>query len=217
MNIFSYDSLLSRFLYLVADVVTLHFLWLICSLPIFTIGASTTALYYSAMKRIRTDEGYVARNFLKAFKANFRQSTIIWLILLVVGGVLYTDMRIGMAASGILGKMMIVSCSVLLIPFTLTLLYIFPVQAKFDNRIWDNFKNAFLMSFQNFQYSLLLIAIIATFLFLGIFFQPFIGLMLICGFGLCGYLTANIYVHIFRKYLPDELKEDAEISGMDRL
>lgn len=217
MNIFSYDSLLSRFLYLVADIVLLHVLWLLCSLPIVTIGASTTALYYSAMRRIRTNEGYITSNFFKAFKSNFRQSTIIWVIMVAVGLILFLDLRIGMAANGMIGKIMLISCSVLLIPYILVFLYIFPVQAKFDNPIRDNFKNAFLMSLQNFHLSLLLIAIVGTFVFLGLFYQPFMGLMIICGAGLVGYLTANIFVYIFRKYLPDELKHDAEISGMDRI
>ncbi len=217
MNIFSYDSILSRFLYLVADIVVLHVLWLLCSIPLVTIGASTTALYYSAMRRIRTNEGYVTGNFFKAFKSNFRQSTIMWIIMVLVGLVLFTDLRIGMAVSGPMGKLMLISCSVLLIPFILILLYIFPVQAKFDNTIRDNFKNAFLMSIQNFHLSLLLIIIIGSFVFLGLFYQPFMGLMLVCGAGLLGYLASNIFVHIFRKYLPDELKHDAEISGMDRI
>lgn len=84
MNLFSYDSAFSRFLYFVADVVTLHILWILYSLPLITIGASTTALYYSCMKRIRTGEGYVSQNFRKAFRQNFRQSTILWLGLAAV-------------------------------------------------------------------------------------------------------------------------------------
>ena len=49
MNLFSYDSPLSRFLYFIADIVTLHILWVIHSLPVITVGASTTALYYSSV------------------------------------------------------------------------------------------------------------------------------------------------------------------------
>jgi len=217
MNLFSFDSYFSRFLYLVADIVTLHFLWLVCSLPIVTIGASTTALYYSCMKRIRTNEGYAWKNFIRAFKANFRQSTVIWLILLFTGLLFFADLRIGMAAEGFIGKCMIVGCSVFLIPYILICLYIFPVQAKFENRIRDNLKNALLMSLQNFLYSLLLILVTGTFVFLGFFFQPVMGLMIICGSGLLGYLTAGIFVHIFRRYIPDELERDAEISGISDL
>lgn len=216
MNIFSFDSWLSRFLYFVADIVLLHILWIIFSLPIVTFGASTTAVYYSGMKRIRRDEGHVSTNFIKAFKSNFKQSTIIWLLIVLIGAIFFTDLRIGMAVGGVLGKVMIIGCSIFLIPFFCTALYIFPVQAKFENRIIDNLKNAFLMSFSNFVYTLLLFFILATFVLLSLTFAPFIGLMLICGFGIYIYLTSCIYVFIFRKYLPDELKEDLEATKIDR-
>lgn len=216
MNIFSFDSWLSRFLYFVADVMLLHILWIIFSLPIVTIGASTTAVYYSGMKRIRRDEGHVSTNFMKAFKSNFKQSTIIWLLILLVGAILFTDLRIGMAVSGVLGKAIIICCSIFLIPFFCTALYIFPVQAKFENRIIDNLKNAFLMSFSNFAYTLLLIFINATFILLTLTSAPFIGLMIICGLGVYVYITSCIFITIFRKYLPDELKEDLEATKIDQ-
>lgn len=97
MNLFSYDSPLSRFLYFIADIVTLHILWVIHSLPVITVGASTTALYYSCMKRIRTGEGYVTKNFRKSFKENFKQSTIIWLILVITGLLFSIDIRFSIA------------------------------------------------------------------------------------------------------------------------
>ena len=89
MNLFTHDSLLSRFFYLVGDIITLHFLWILCSLPIITIGASTTALYYSCMKRIRTKEGYPLKNFFSSFKINFKQSTLIWIGLMIIGFVFF--------------------------------------------------------------------------------------------------------------------------------
>lgn len=216
MNLFSFNSWLSRFLYLVADIVLFHVLWIIFSLPVVTIGASTTALYYCCMKRIRRDEGYITRNFLQAFKSNFKQSTLIWLLILLVGAILFTDLRIGMAAGGVMGRFMLISCSILLIPFLCTVLYIFPVQAKFENRIIDNLKNAFLMSLSNFLFTLLLVFIIATFVLLTLTFPPFIGLMMISGMGIYAYLTSGIYVYVFRKYIPDELEEDAQAAKIDQ-
>lgn len=216
MNLFSFNSWLSRFLYLVADIVLFHVLWIIFSLPVVTIGASTTALYYCCMKRIRRDEGYITRNFIQAFKSNFKQSTLIWLLILLAGTILFTDLRIGMAAGGAVGKFMLISCSILLIPFLCTVLYIFPVQAKFENRIIDNLKNAFLMSLSNFLFTLLLIFIIATFVLLTLTFPPFIGLMMISGIGIYAYLTSGIYVYVFRKYIPEELEEDAQATRIDQ-
>ena len=213
MNLFSFDSLFSRFLYLVADILTLHFLWLLYSLPVFTIGASTTALYYSCMKRIRTGEGYVSRNFRKSFRENFRQSSIIWLILLTAAILLFTDIRIAMAMNNTIGRMLLICCSILLIPFTLLCIYIFPVQAKFENRIFDNVKNALIMSIRHFPSSLLLLIIYGTFICLAFFFPPLAGLLICCGAGLIGYLTSGIFIAIFRKYIPKEFENDLETSG----
>ena len=213
MNLFSYDSLFSRFLYFVADIVTLHILWLIYSIPIVTIGASTTALYYSCMKRIRTGEGYVSKNFRRSFRENFRQSTIIWMILLITVTVFICDLRIGMALASTAGTLMLVSCSVFLIPLLLLCIYIFPVQAKFENPVFENIKNALIMSIRHFPCSLLLIAIYGTIIILLFSFPPLAGLLLCCGAGLIGYITSNIFVYIFRKYVPDELENDLEASG----
>ena len=163
MNFLSSDSWLGRFFNLVFDLVIMHFIWLVCSLPIFTIGASTTALYYTFMKRTRRDEGYIWKNYFSSFKSNFKQATIIWLIILAVGAILLTDLRIGMAATTSLGPVMVFTSSLLLVPFTLILLYIFPVQAKFENTVLANIKNAFLMSIANFGYTLLMLIILATF------------------------------------------------------
>lgn len=220
MNIFSTDSILGRFLNWAADIVILNFLWLICSIPIFTIGASTTALYSSLMIRQRRDEGYVHKNFFKAFKENFKQATIIWIILLVVGFILLSDFRIGLffnsGSGSIIGKIILVTSVIIIIPFVFLLIYIFPVQAKFHNSIKDNLKNALLMSIAHFGYTLLILFIFATFIILSIASKAFIGLEILCGASLFCYLTSNLYIMVFRKHLPDELNEDAAASGMDK-
>ena len=182
MNLFTHDSLLSRFFYLVGDIITLHLLWILCSLPIFTIGASTTALYYSCMKRIRTKEGYPLKNFFASFKMNFKQSTLIWLCLLVIGFLFFADFRIAMALGNTLGHLMLIACSCFFIP------YLFPL-------------------------TLLLVVIDTSFVLLFFSSVPFIGLALCCGVGLLGYLNSNLFVFIFRKYVPDEFEHDLEISG----
>ena len=88
---FKLDSAFVRFLNLIADIFILHVLWFIHSIPIITIGASTTALYYSMMKRIDNDRGSIFSNFRSSFKLNFKQSTILWLIEIVAIIVLVID------------------------------------------------------------------------------------------------------------------------------
>lgn len=222
MNVFSSNSLLGRFMNWVFNIVILNFLWIIFSLPIITIGASTTALYYALMKYIRRDEGYVYTNFIKSFKENFKQSTILLLITVVVGFVLWVDIRIGVffnsnTPDSPIGKILIVISMILIIIYSLICTYIFPVQAKFENKIKDNIKNALLMAIGHFGYTLLIFFFLGTFVFLTLTSKAFIGLEILCGVSLYGYITSNIFIVIFRKHLPDELEDDAKASGIDMI
>lgn len=220
MNIFSIDSHLGRFLYWTADIFVLNILWVICSLPIFTIGASTTALYYAMMKRQRRDEGYIHINFFNSFKSNFKQSTVIWLIMLFIGMVLYSDLCIGLYFNNTqgndIGKIFIISSIILFIPYLFILIYIFPVQAKFENTIKNNLKNALLMSIGHLGYTFLIILIIGSFIFLTLTSRAFIGVEILFGVSLLAFLTGNIFITIFRKHLPNELEEDLEAIGQSK-
>lgn len=205
---FSMEGPLWRALNLIADVMILHFLWLVCSLPLVTIGPATTALYYAIMKRIRTNEGQVYTNFIKSFKENFRQATILWLIVAAAAAVLWLDLNFCFTWGGAAGKIMLAGCSLLLVPCWMVLLYLFPVLAKFTGSLYDVFKNSLLMSVRHLPFTLLLTFLWAMVWLLLAIFPPFTGLMLVSGAGLMAWITSQIYIQIFRSYLPDELEED---------
>lgn len=95
-RLFDTDNIVWRFLGRVADLVILNFLFLLCSIPIVTIGASWTALYSVTLKAVKNEESYIAKGFLEGFKENFKQSTIAWLVILLVGTVLFVDIRFAM-------------------------------------------------------------------------------------------------------------------------
>ena len=91
MRFFSYESRFSQLLMKLSCSCLLNILWFICSLPIFTIGASTTALYYACLKVIRDEESHAWELFFRSFKENFKQATQLWLILLGAGLFLGAD------------------------------------------------------------------------------------------------------------------------------
>lgn len=205
---FSMEGPLWRALNLIADIVILHFLWLFTSLPLFTIGASTTALYYAMMKRIRTNEGQVTSNFFKSFKENFRQATVLWLIVVLVAAVLWVDLNFCTTWGGLAGNIMLAGCYMLLVPCCMTLLYLFPVLSKFTGSIFVTFKNALFMSIRHLPMTLLLVFLWATVWLMLAIFPPFTGLMMVSGAGLMAWVTAHVYIQVFRTYLPDEVEED---------
>ena len=81
---FKYDNKVFEVINVIVDLLVLGFFWIITSIPIFTMGASTTALYYTVNKSIRNKKGYAYREYWKAFKRNFKQATLCFLMWFVV-------------------------------------------------------------------------------------------------------------------------------------
>lgn len=79
------EHIIVRLLTRIFDFLLLNVLWVLCSIPVISLGASTTALYSVMLKIVENEEGYIIWDFLKAFKRNFRQSTTVWCILLGIG------------------------------------------------------------------------------------------------------------------------------------
>ena len=87
-NFFSTDGPLFEGMAYIINIIYVSVLWILFSIPIITIGASSTALYYTVTKVIRHGRSYIFREFWQSFKSNLRQSTAVWLIYLVMMGIL---------------------------------------------------------------------------------------------------------------------------------
>lgn len=85
MGIFNYNGKIYKFLEKFWNVVWISVLWIVCSIPIVTIGASSCAAYYSMVKSVRKNEDRATRDFFKSFKQNFVQATIMTVVYLIVG------------------------------------------------------------------------------------------------------------------------------------
>ena len=146
----STDNPIMNFLTIVCDIVILHFLWLLTSLPILTIGASTTALYYTTMKCIRNGQGGVVKLFFKSFRENFKQATGIGVLALLAGVLCAFDMWFAVSRNI---KSMLVIFTIMSLIYLFTVLYVFPLQAQFENTVKATIKNAFLMSIKTVSYT----------------------------------------------------------------
>ena len=96
-RIFDMDNKFFRFMSKVADLCILNIICVVCCIPVITAGASITAMYYVTLKMVRNEEAYILRSFFKSFKQNFKQATIINLIMLLIGVVLYVDLNVSKA------------------------------------------------------------------------------------------------------------------------
>ena len=93
-RLFSPDGSFMDFLTQVADVLLAGILWLVCSIPVVTIGPSIAAMFYVTLKMVRNEESYIVRGFFKSFKQNLKQGIVINLIMLAAALLLYFDISI---------------------------------------------------------------------------------------------------------------------------
>lgn len=155
------DNALTRALTKIFDMICLNIIWLICCIPIVTIGASTAALYSVMLKMVKNEEGYIFRSFLKAFKENFRQSTLIWLLFVLLSAVWWVDYRFSGAVGGQIGFLLRIVFVVFGFILISVLIYALPLTARYVNSIGATLKNALILSLAKLPYTLVMVVITA--------------------------------------------------------
>lgn len=183
------DNSVVRALSRICDLVILNILWIICSLPIITIGASTSAMYSVMLKIVKNEEGYIARGFFRGFKDNFRKATILWGTILVVGVIVGVDLRVIRAMPSTLQS--VFRGVLIFVGFMMICLniYGFAMIARYENKLKETIKNAFILTIMKLPYTILMIVItiapiILTFLsarllVIGMIFWLVIGVALV--------------------------------------
>ena len=206
-NIFDPDGKLMELLWKPIHIMFLNLLWVLFSLPIVTIGASTTALYSVLIKMRNGREGKILRDFWTAFRQNFRQATILWLLIVLAAFVFTTDIVFFLNMGGSFGSfsaMLFVGLDVLLL---LVSLYVFPMQAVFDNPIGRTVKSALLLLSRHLGWTVVLLALAILTAVAVILYWPLIGWFV---FGLAAFINAWIFDKIFRRYYPKEEQNQQE-------
>lgn len=203
MKIFSYDGAFARTMTRVFDLVLLHFLWILTSIPVVTIGASTAALYTVTMKMVKNEESYILRGYMNAFHENLKKATILWGITVVVFLWLIFILRICMkGTASLFGVVGIVNAALLVMAF-FAALYIFPIQAVYDNTVGNILKNALICSLRYLPYTLLMAAILLVPILVTGYVRPIfpvmIALWLFAGSSLIAYGESFIIHKVFEK------------------
>ena len=219
-HFFSMDNKFFTFMGRIADLCILNIICLICCIPIVTAGASITAMYYVTLKMVRNEEAYIVRSFFKSFKENFKQATVINLILIVVGVILYLDMHVAKAMPGSAGQIFHVIFAAFAIVYFVLTLYVYPVLARFYNSTGNTIKNALLMSIRHLPYTvvMVLIELCPLLLLLVRSFRvqsTLFILFLIMGVGLIAYCNSFFLAKIFDNYMPENGSAEHESEGRE--
>lgn len=207
---FNVDTPFFRTMARIGDIFLLNLIFVITSIPVITIGTSVTALITIAIKMTTNKEGYIVSGYLKAFKTNFRQATLIHILFGVIGFILFFDLHFWVTLQMGAASLMIIVSVIPVIIYLMVLLYVYVQQAVFDNSIFATIRNALLMAVKNLPVTILLVMVMIAVL-IGLCISNVVRVfMLLYGFGLLGYGMAIVYRYLYREYL-DEPDAEEEI------
>ena len=203
MNFNWIDNPIMRGMGRLADFIILNLLWVVCSIPIITIGASTTALYTVMLKLVKNEEGYIAKGFLKAFKENFKQSTIMWIIFLLISIVFVVDFVSIKLMSDKIGGILQILFLFMGALLAAWMVYAFALQARFVNTVRNTLKNAMILVFAKLPFTVLIVLltvgpVLVTFLTVR---TLVIGVMVwfFAGVSLVAWLNSYLLRFVFKK------------------
>lgn len=212
-GIFGSDSMLMKALGKIFDIGYLSIVFIIFSLPVVTIGASLTALYYAVVKVIRRDRGYVFQEFFRSFKLNFVKATILWLIQAVLTFVMCFNLYAVVEQNGgTIGFMQGAYIVMGLIIFAISC-YAYPVLSRFDMKNTKIIRFSLYMAVKHVYFTIPMMVIILASIVALVLLVPYMPIIPLLVPGAAALLCSYMMEWILKKYMPKEEKvsEDGEV------
>lgn len=200
MKFFSVDGPLYKFLSTLWDVIKLNFLWLLFSLPVVTMGAATVAVFSVTNKMSEETEGYVGRQFVKAFKENWKQGVPMGLFFLLCAYVLYLDFEIYRVSESLL---VLIIGIVSAVYFVSAFIYAFPLLARYDNTVIQTLKNSIRITMRYFARTIALVVVLAIEIMMFMFNTTTLFFMLLIGPVCIIYTISGFAMYVFRQIEKD--------------
>lgn len=203
MSLLEYDSPLNEIIGKTIDIIVLSALWFICCLPIITIGASTTALYYAAVKSIRKGRGYTIKNFFHAFRGNLQQATLLWLFYGLMAVLLYICF-IFASVIQIPELQKLLNIVYMFISFVVLGMgcFSFPVLSRCSMNCTTNIRFSFGLLIRHFPFALLMVVIVV----LAVCVMWFVPILVFCIPAIATMIFSLLSEKIMRKYTPENEK-----------
>lgn len=206
------DSPFMMFLSNLTDIVILNVLFLLCCIPVITIGPAITAMHYVTLKMVKDEDGYLLKSFFKAFKENFKQSCIAWMVFLAITVVFLLDYKILKTAGMEENKIFMIVIGSIYLFICITAMYVFPLLSRFENTLKQTVKNALLISILHIFKTIIMAVIYVVPFVLAPMHYNLLLVFLIIGVSGPAYINSFIWRSIFKKYEPKEIIEDELLS-----
>lgn len=198
------NSPLMDYLNTIAHFIALNFIFILCCLPIITIGPAVAAMYQVTLREIRGEHGYLIKKFFQHFKEMFLQSFSTSLFTLAIFLLILFNISFWNELDSTLASIINVLLYLVLAVITCIIIYVFPLMARFKNGYLQTIKNAFFIALTNLKSTFSLLAIHAITIATLYFFPPSRVFMLLIGFSFLAYCNSYLLNKVFRPYEPVE-------------
>lgn len=212
-KVFNVYSPIMSFLNTIGKLIILNLLWILCCIPIITIGPSTSAMYSVMFKVVNDTDGFLIKNFFIQFAKNFKQSLVIGIIFVIISILFIFDLRYAVSKEGIIGNLFVFVSVIGLFVAQVIFMYSFALQSMFKNTVKNYFKNSFLLLFYCPLKFVMLLAV-----WLGPYILTYNSykvlkysgfIWFVCGFALQFYFASKILLTVFKKVSIEESPEDS--------
>ena len=182
------------------DMILASVLWLLCCIPLITIGPACTALYHVIVHNVRGDQGNLIQTFFRVFTAEFRMSAAMMLVYTAVAAAALLGAMAYVQSGGSPNDLTAWLLKALLFPVLLSAPYGFAFLSRFRNGFWKSMGLVLFLGFRHLPASLGLIALLGAGSFLVYLQLPLVVFMpgLVC---LC---MSFLIEPVFHRYMPAE-------------
>ncbi len=213
-GLFNLDNPVFKFLSTLVDLALLNVLFVISCIPIFTIGAALTALQYVMVTGWDTQNSKLIKMYTRSFKQNFKQSTIVWLVMLVIGAffaatgwMIYQQSKVD---DSVIFMVIIIVFALICLAYLCIFTYIWPMIAKFENTTMMMVVNSLVMAVSHLPSTLIVWMIFG----LGVYCMSMnlvvaaFGVLILCA--VIAYFMGKVFQNVFAPYLKEIRHFDGE-------
>jgi len=222
MRLFDPEHIFMRILTKITNLILLNWMFLLCSIPVVTLGASLTALHSVSLQMIRGEEPSVVGAFFRAFRENFLQGSALFFLMLFAALLIVGDfLLVPILMHGAAVVIFYIATGVILFLWLMIWPYLFPQQARYANTVPETLKNAAILGMTNLPSTVLIIGLSIAIPVLMYIFPNLISLILQLSlfilFSGQTYLCDRIVDHVFLRTIPEEyaLREKPNAAGLE--
>lgn len=214
-SLFDLDNPILRFLSRLVDLVVLNAIFIISCIPVVTIGAALTALYYVCINDWDPQNARIFEKYIRSFKQNFKQSTIIWLLMLLAGVIIGTDAWFSItqwqSTGNGLYRVGIVICMIGLLAYLSIFTFIWPLLAKFENTTGKMIQNAFSMAVAHLPKTVIAWCIAGVAGYCVYEYMVMKAMLFALVFSVVAYLQSILFRTAFQPYLEEGKRKEGEV------